>query len=182
MTSSTTAHSTPAEQRASLRAEFARVLRRALDRHDITQAQLADAVGIAPSKVGRWTDHRAPEVPCAASIALMPRPVAVDVLTWMSAFAHLTVADDLNFDDVRDHLEHLHTVIREGSEVFASYSKVATAGHTPTPAVRRDLMRDLRESISAQTSLLRDLEAQEAADSHGVARRPSEPRMQAVRP
>jgi hypothetical protein len=55
------------------------------------------------------------------------------------------------------------------------------SGHTPTPAVRRDLMRDLRESISAQTSLLRDLEAQEAAEQHGVQRRPSEPQMRAVR-
>jgi hypothetical protein len=41
----------------------------------VTPAEL-DAVGIAASKVGRWTDHRAPEVPCAASITLMPRPVA----------------------------------------------------------------------------------------------------------
>jgi DNA-binding XRE family transcriptional regulator len=172
---------TPREEREHLRAEFARVLRRALDRHDITQAQLADAVGVADSKVTRWCDHRSPEVPCSASIVLMPRPVQVELLVWMGSFAHLTVADDLNFDDVRDHLEHLHTVIREGSEVFASYSKVATAGHTPTPAVRRDLMRDLRESISAQTSLLRDLEAQEQADAHGVTRRPSEPTMRAVR-
>lgn len=169
----TTGHPTPSEQRASMRAEFARVLRRSLDRHDITQAQLADAVGVAASKVGRWTDHRVNETPCVASLALLPRPVAIDLLTWIGAHHHATIADDLSFgDDVSDHLAHFARLVDEINGVSTTYARALADGGID-PAERRVLIAKLRASVASQTTLLRDLEGEEAADRHGVARRPA---------
>jgi hypothetical protein len=179
MTSGSTER-TPREERAQLRADFARILRRSLDRHDVTQAQLADLCGVAPCKAGRWCDHTSSEVPGAADVAMFPVAVARDVMTWIGSHVHMTVSDDLAFDVVADHLAHLHTIIREGGDVVTSYSRIVASGHTPAPADRRELIREIEESIRAQQALLNDLRADEAAHSINVQRRPSEPAMRRV--
>jgi hypothetical protein len=163
MSSPRTAHPTPAEERAARRADFARVLRRALDKHDVTQSQVADAVGIADSKVHRWCDHRAPEVPCAASIALMPRPVALDVLAWIGEAHHVHIVDELEAKDVGEHLSHLHTLIRETADATSAYAKALDDGVIDR-AERRALLAELEQSISAQNALRRKLIADEESD------------------
>lgn len=172
MTAESTAR-TPREQRAYLRAQLARVIRRSLDRHDVTQAQLADLCGVAASKVGRWVDHTSNEVPGASDIALMPTAVASDLLTWIAGRLRLTVAEDISCESPQDHLLRLHQIVREGGDVTATYSRIVATGRAPTPADRRDLIRELGESIAAQTALLRDLEGEEAAHAHDVQRRPT---------
>ncbi len=171
---------TAREERVRIRAEFARVLRRALDRHDVTQAQLADLCGVATSKVGRWLDHTANEVPGFSDVSLFPTAVAREVMTWLGSHQHVTISDALTLADVSDHYEHLHCVIESGSQVHSIYAG-ALRDQSITIQEQRELAAALEKSIEAQQALLNDCRAALAAHAQGVVPRKSEPRMAAVK-
>lgn len=154
-----------------MRAELSRTLERSLARHGISDAALGRAVGASRQKVGLWTDPESRELPSGAHIALMPRAVQVDLLQWLGAHAHVTIADDLAFDgDLSDHLKHLARLIEEMGAVTSTYAKALEDG-VIEPQERRAMIEKLRASIAAQTALLRDFEGEEAARLHEVGRR-----------
>jgi hypothetical protein len=161
---------TPAESRTTMRARLARVLRRAMDRCDVSQAALADSVGTKAQKVSLWLDPKTQQSPGLADLTLFPREVARELMVWIGAAHHLTVSDDLNLDEAVDHRRHLSRLVRETAAVAATYTAALEDDHI-TPEERRDLIVKLRASIATETALLRELEGDESAHTHGVVRR-----------
>lgn len=170
MTTETTGQTTPREKRASFRAQVSRVLRRALDRHDASQVALAQAIGMARGKAGRWTDPEDPEVPGISDIALMPREVALDLLRWVADHHGLDVVTRIETGVVGDHLVHLHTLIREGSDVTSAYS-LALADGVIDALERRSILAELEEDIAARTALRQALLADERTEREACAPR-----------
>lgn len=154
-----TTERTPTEMRATYRAELSRVLRRSLVDHDVTQQQLADSCGTSQSKTARWVDHRNPEVPGASDIALMPRPVARDLIDWIGQHQHLHAVDRLNCTGVADHIAHLGTVIRECSDVQTEYASALSGGIDADE--RRRIRKEIREAMAALGALDKQLEDEE---------------------
>lgn len=162
MSVGTTGQATPRERRAVSRADLARVLRRSLDRHDVTQGQVADSVGIAASKVGRWCDPTAAERPTIADVTLMPRPIAITLLRWAAEAHGVEVVDAIAVETVSDHLRHLYTCIREGADVTSTYASAIADGQIDATE-RRQLIAELEQDLSAKASLRRALLDDEAA-------------------
>lgn len=163
---------TPRERLAQWRAQLSRVFRRSLDRHDRTQAEIAQEVGATPQKVQLWTDHHRLDTPTIAHLALLPTPVLEDVLApildehglrLVACGAYLVGADE------KGHLEHLRDVIRECSDVQRDYSAAIVGGITRVE--RESLRREIGEALSALAVLdhaLRIEGEQEAADLRGA--------------
>ena len=146
--------STPREQLARWRAQLSRVFRRSLDRHDRTQAEVAQSVGATPQKVQLWTDHHRLDTPTIAHLALMPDGVLEDLISpilderglrLVGCGAHLAGADE------QGHLEHLRDVIRECSDVQRDYASALVGGITRPE--REALRREISEAISALAQL-----------------------------
>lgn len=150
---------TPRERLASLRAQLARVLRRTLDQHDVTQAAMADVCGTTSQKAQAWCDPTRPEGPSVAHLPQMPRAVAMELLRWAAEPHGLTVVERLAATSVASHLGHLHRVLKEGADVSVGYSS-ALADGLITPDERERLISELRESVAAETSLLHALESE----------------------
>jgi hypothetical protein len=81
------------ELRARYAAEGARELRRSIDRHDLTQGEVADCVGTRYQRVSLWCDRHRREEPRFSEIAMLPRDVAVDLLRHLAAIHGATVVD-----------------------------------------------------------------------------------------
>lgn len=161
---------TPREQLARWRAQLSRVFRRSLDRHDRTQAEVAQAVGATTQKVQLWSDHHRLDTPTIAHLALMPDGVLEDLLApilderglrLVGCGAYLAGAGE------QGHLEHLRDVIRECSDVQRDYASAISGGITR--AEREALRREISEAFSAlarlDDALRREGEAEYAAFS-----------------
>ncbi len=147
---------TAREQRAHWRATFSRFFRGVLHRHDVTQETIARLVGTQQSKVAAWLDPEHAEVPGVPDIALMPQPVAVELLAWLGEHHRVHVVAEVRTETVGDHLGHLHAIVREGADVTSLYSK-ALADGVIDDAEADALLRELDESIAAETALRRTL-------------------------
>ena len=76
---------TPARvARVAEKVECARLLVRLLAEHDVTQRELAAAVGASKAVIGRWCDRDRLETPSVADVRMMPRVIAIPLLRWMA--------------------------------------------------------------------------------------------------
>lgn len=157
---------TPRERLATLRAELSRVLRRALDRHDVTQASIADACGAAPQKVQAWCDHNRPEGPSLAHLALFPRAVLVDLLAPVIEEHGLHLADhSTDRANVESDYARLARSIKESGEAHAAFSRgLSTHGGKLTREERAEIRREAVEARAAFSELIRRIDDEDAIE------------------
>jgi hypothetical protein len=149
---------TPEQTRADLKKSFSRALYHALYDLDLTQAQLADVVGVSATKVQRWCDPRNPEMPCIVSLALFPPKLAERLLPAITEGHHVAIVPQLDVPVSKvDHLARLHEVIVETSDVVRTYSAALKAGN-PSEQEKRDVIREAREARDSLHGLVIALE------------------------
>lgn len=111
-------------RREELRAEGSRELSRVLARHDLTQSQLADAVGASKQQVQEWCDHTSPKGPQLQDVQLMPEAVALDLLTSLAAslgfsLTRVESARDVDFSALAHIAAEANDVVRAMAESLA---------------------------------------------------------------
>lgn len=155
---------TPEQERSDNRCALSRLLVGWLHDLDLTQAQLADLIGVSAQKVQRWTDHRNPEVPGLSDIKLFPRELARLALTWLAEGHHVAIVDELApAETARDHLAEIQRLAAADADVVTSYAGALADGMRDA-SVRRELIKKLRRSIEIEHAILRRLEGETAAD------------------
>lgn len=155
---------TPRERLASLRAELSRVLRRTLDRHDVSQAALAHGCGSTPQKVQLWCDHERTEGPSVAHLALMPRAVVADLLDAALAPHGLHLAEHVAQPEGQlDHLAQLHRLLTSGQDVTREFS-AAIADGVVTRGERERIRQEAVEARRVLSGLIASLDAEAAAE------------------
>lgn len=172
MGKNTATEQTQRDRLKTSREEMSRELAKSMCRNNIGDQRLSDLSGNPGRQVvGLWRDSENERTPTIAHLAIMPREVAVDMLRVLAGKFGVVLSEAPDFDDVADHAEHLHTVIKEFADVTTGYARrVATRGAT-SAADRRNLMRDIDEAVSAALALKGDLEAEDSAKALDLAAR-----------
>lgn len=162
MTSDTTARtSSTIEKRAERQARHARVLRSSMDRHDVSQAEVAHLAGVAPSKVARWVDPDSLERPAAHELEALPDAVAVDLVREVMFVHGYTLAQLPAGAREGDDAQVLAGAIKESGElVAASATLLSRAGVAPSRDVLQRVRREAFEAMEAAAALVARVEAQ----------------------
>lgn len=134
------------EQRAERQARHARLLRGALDRHDVSQAEVAVVAGVAPSKVARWCDPDSRDRPAWHEIEVLPDAVAVDVLRELARAHGFTLSQLPVGAKLSDDVAMLAATAKEDGEKLAAIAECIRPGKPPT---REELLRVIKEGTES---------------------------------
>ncbi len=158
------ARSTPLSVRAVAREAFSKALRGWMHEDDLSEEDLARAVGTLQQKVSEWLDPRKPHVPGIPDIRNMPHELARRALRWAAEPHHMVVVDLLApGTDVRCHYEHLARILSEAGGLTSEYAR-AVADGVVSPEERRRLLKEARELVAVLASLIHRLEGDEQAE------------------
>lgn len=178
MSDETTARtSSRLEQRARRQAFHARLLRRALDLYDVSQAELALLCGIAESKVQRWLDPNSRERSAAHELEVFPDGVAIELLRELAVVHGYTLAILPIAKKPADDITMLAGAAKESGEALAAAAKCITPGKPPT---REDLLEVERQATEALEAIatMRDRAREQLDALNGP---PATPRLLAIR-
>ena len=145
--------STTIERRAARQARHGRLLRDCMARADVSQADLAAACGIHPSKVARWLDPDSIERPAAHELEAFPDEVAVDVLREIARLHGYTLAPLPAGVSSADDVQVLAVAMKESAEAVAAGAACIRPGLRPDRALLTRLEREATEGIEAMAAL-----------------------------
>lgn len=152
-TTTTERRSSAIERRAERQTRHARALRRAMDRADVSQADIAAACGVAESKVGRWLDPDGLERPQAHELEAMPDDVAVEVLREIAAVHGFSLAPLPVGVREADDAQVLAGAVKEASEMIAASMTLLRPGVTAPREVLERIDREITEALEAACAL-----------------------------
>lgn len=117
---------TPLIMRTEDETEHARCWPRWLHECDLTETEVAQAIGRSQQTVSTWGDHKRSDglrSPRVTDVVRMPRPVAQRVLEWMAGKLGFVLVDAVKVDGMaQTHRRHLATVIRQAATFTAAYA------------------------------------------------------------
>lgn len=168
------ARSSSIQRRADRQTRHARLLRSALDRHDVSQAELGVVCGVAPSKVARWVDPDSLDRPAAHEIEAFPSDVAVDMLRELAAVHGYTLAQLPAARRALDDVGMLVAASKEHGEAVSAAAACITPGLEPSLDALVRLEREATEALETMAAI------RERARLQIAARRAPRPRPVAV--
>lgn len=148
-----TRSSSTLQRRADRQTRHAHMLRSSLDRHDVSQAELAVACGVAASKVARWLDADQLDRPAAHELEAFPSDVAVDVLRELAALHGYTLAQLPAGTRALDDVHMLAAAAKESSEAVAAAAACLCADGHPSLAQLITLEGETTEAIEVLAAM-----------------------------
>ena len=148
-----TRSSSTLQRRADRQTRHARMLRSSLDRHDVSQAEIAALCGVAPSKVARWLDPDSLDRPAAHELEEFPHEVAVDVLRALAVMQGYTLAQLPAGTRVLDDVHMLAAAAQESGEAVAAAAACIRADGHPSLEQLLTLERETTEAIETLAAM-----------------------------
>lgn len=165
-----TIRATRPEKRAARAAAASRALHQALDTHDVTQEEIAAALGVTQCQVSRWASPQTLDALPLHDVGELPDEVAIELLRPVVAklgyaLAQLPLTSDAS--GAGHEIEMLARLASESAQAVAAFATSLQKGHDRT--ILRAAQLECTEAVEAMMAVQARI-ARQLAELDAVAR------------